>query len=412
MLQFSDYLKKINNNRSTKNETVLYGAGLVGSIALEVFAEKEIRIEYICDRDKKIKEKKRINNIKIISPSQLDNLNRDTDIIVSARYFRSIIPFLKNKGFNNLFKLTDLMSGLNFAKYYKGNLPLIKVQRLANYYVMMGMEEEYLRNGKLNLKSVDIQVTEKCSLKCKDCCNLMQYYERPKDVETDVLIKSVDKLMTCIDNLDEFRVLGGDPFMNKNFHKTINKLKDYENCKKIVVYTNAKFVPKGENLNCLKHKKIILEITNYGESSSANDRFVEIAKKENIAYQSVRVTTWQDSGRILPRSNKNGKELNKLFDDCCQSDLISLLHGKLYRCPFSANAANLKAIPQNDSDEVNLLDKNLTKVELRQKIKALTYDKKFLTACSYCMGRDFTTALIPSAIQTKKPLEYEKVQNF
>jgi len=101
-----------------------------------------------------------------------------------------------------------------------------------------------------------------------------------------------------------------------------------------------------------------------------------------------------------------------LFDDCCQSDLISLLHGRLYRCPFSANAANLKAIPQNDSDEVNLLDKNLTNVELRQKIKALTYDKKFLTACSYCMGRDFTTALIPSAIQTKKPLEYEKVQNF
>ena len=412
MLQFSDYLKKINSNRSTKNETVLYGAGLVGSIALEVFAEKEIRIEYICDSDKKIQDKKRINNIKIISPSQLDNLNRDTDIIVSARYFRSIIPFLKNKGFNNLFKLTDLMSGLNFEKYYKGYLPLIKVQRLANYYVMMGMEEEYLRNGKLNLKSVDIQVTEKCSLKCKDCCNLMQYYERPKDVETDVLIKSVDKLMTCIDNLDEFRVLGGDPFMNKNFHKTINKLKDYENCKKIVVYTNAKFVPKGENLNCLKHKKIILEITNYGESSSANDQLVEIAKKENIAYQSVRVTTWQDSGRILPRSNKNEKELNKLFDDCCQSDLISLLHGKLYRCPFSANAVNLKAIPQTDSDEVNLLDKNLTNAELRQKIKALTYDKKFLTACSYCMGRDFTTALIPSAIQTKKPLEYEKVQNF
>ena len=151
MLQFSDYLKKTNNNRSTKNETVLYGAGLVGSIALEVFAEKEIKIEYICDSDKKIQDKKRINNIKIISPSQLDNLNRDTDIIVSARYFRSIIPFLKNKGFNNLFKLTDLMSGLNFEKYYKGKLPLIKVQRLANYYVMMGMEEEYLRNGKLKI---------------------------------------------------------------------------------------------------------------------------------------------------------------------------------------------------------------------------------------------------------------------
>ena len=63
MLQFSDYLKKTNNNRSTKNETVLYGAGLVGSIALEVFAEKEIKIEYICDSDKKIQDKNKVRKV-------------------------------------------------------------------------------------------------------------------------------------------------------------------------------------------------------------------------------------------------------------------------------------------------------------------------------------------------------------
>ena len=61
MQQFTDYLKKTNNNRSTKNETVLYGAGLVGSIALEVFAEKEIKIEYICDSDKKIQDNQKMS---------------------------------------------------------------------------------------------------------------------------------------------------------------------------------------------------------------------------------------------------------------------------------------------------------------------------------------------------------------
>ena len=43
-------------------------------------------------------------------------------------------------------------------------------------------------------------------------------------------------------------------------HKVINKLVTYEKCKRVVVYTNAKIVPKGENLSCLKNKKVLLEM--------------------------------------------------------------------------------------------------------------------------------------------------------
>ena len=248
------------------------------------------------------------------------------------------------------------MSGLNFEKYYKGKLPLIKVQRLANYYVMMGMEEEYLRNGKLNLKSVDIQVTEKCSLKCKDCCNLMQYYERPKDVETDVLIKSVDKLMTCIDNLDEFRVLGGDPFMNKELHKVIDKLVSYKKVEKIIIYTNGKIVPKAANLTCLKNKKVILDITNYGSISNKHEEIIKVCEENNILYSATVPKFWQDCGKILPFQNRTEPEKKRKFIDCCNSDILSLLKGKLYRCPFSANAENIKAIPVNKNDHIDLND--------------------------------------------------------
>ena len=238
----------------------------------------------------------------------------------------------------------------------------------------------------------------------------MQYYKRPQDSNTDLLLRSIDRFMQCIDNLDEFRVLGGDPFMNKELYKVINKLVTYEKCKRVVVYTNAKIVPKGENLTCLKNKKVVLDITNYGEICTAHLKLVELAKKENIAFTTIRCTEWMDSGRILPYSGKSDKDLEHLFTNCCQSELISMLHGKLYRCPFSANGVNLKAIPQNDSDEVNLIDDNLSISDLREQVKKLCYDKKFLTACSYCNGKDYSTLRIPSAIQTKKPLSYEFVE--
>ena len=52
----------------------------------------------------------------------------------------------------------------------------------------------------------------------------MQYYKKPQNSEINVLFKSIERFMECIDNLDEFRVLGGDPFMNKELYKIINKL--------------------------------------------------------------------------------------------------------------------------------------------------------------------------------------------
>ena len=115
---------------------------------------------------------------------------------------------------------------------------------LGKYYAILSPTlvsniDDYCKDNKF-LHSVDIVISEKCTLNCKDCSNLMQYYKKPQNSEINLLFKSIERIMECIDNLDEFRVLGGDPFMNKELYKIINKLVTYEKCKRIVVYTNAK----------------------------------------------------------------------------------------------------------------------------------------------------------------------------
>jgi hypothetical protein len=420
MLQFSDYVNNSKKNINENDLLVIFGAGIVGRLTFEALKEKNIKVDYFCDSNVK-KQKIQIENTKVISPSDLDKFNKNINIFVSTHYFSSVVPFLENKGFKNLYKSSDLLASTDMEKVYKpywasqvgiGDLPYITANRLVDYYNKMSLKEDYIKDDKLNLKIIDIQVTERCSLKCKDCSNLMQYYKKPQNSEINLLFKSIERIMECIDNLDEFRVLGGDPFMNKELYKIINKLVTYEKCKRIVVYTNAKIVPKGENLSCLKNKKVSLYITNYGEKSfPVNSKLIELGKKENINVASYRCTTWLDCGRVIPYSGKSEKELEHQFKNCCTSDLISLLHGKLYRCPFAANGVNLKAIPRNTSDEVDLINNSLNTKELREQIKKLCYDKKYLTACSYCNGRDYSTASIPSAIQTKKPLHYQTVNN-
>ena len=92
----------------------------------------------------------------------------------------------------------------------------------------------------------------------------------------------------------------------------------------------------------------------------------------------------------------------------------TLLNGKLYTCPFIANAANLNAIPLTSADYVDLTNVN---DNLRSKISKLVNMRNFFPACDFCDGRplDPTTAevydgqgFIKAAEQTTGPITFKK----
>ena len=97
-------------------------------------------------------------------------------------------------------------------------------------------------------------------------------------------------------------------------------------------------------------------------------------------------------------------ELENLFKNCCANNLLTFLHGKLHVCPTAAHGTNLGIIPNNPKDIVDLSDDKMSIEETREKLKDFYYNKKFITACSYCKGRDYGFGEIDAAIQTKKPL--------
>ena len=57
------------------------------------------------------------------------------------------------------------------------------------------------------------------------------------------------------------------------------------------------------------------------------------------------------------------------FNNCCMTDKSTILNGKLYRCPFSANGTNLTLIPEEESDVVDLYDESIPLEFLKTKIK-------------------------------------------
>ena len=118
---------------------------------------------------------------------------------------------------------------------------------------------------------------------------------------------------------------------------------------------------------------------------------------------------WTDSGRIQQFKNESHTQLEEKFFRCCTNDILTILHGKLYHCPFSANLINLDNKYFSTEDVLDLSLEQSPENSLRNQISKFYKDKTYLNSCNYCNGRDFTVPLVPTAIQTRKPLEIPSI---
>ena len=134
--------------------------------------------------------------------------------------------------------------------------------------------------------------------------------------------------------------------------------------------------------------------------------------EHGLTYVRTPPENWIDCSSIR-HHKREVKDLEEVFKQCCVKYVYTLLDGKLYRCPFIANADNLKAIPDNPANYVNLFSNS---ENVGHKIKRLVNNRKFFPACDFCDGRPYDPSsklgydgkgMITPAKQTQKPLPYK-----
>ena len=120
------------------------------------------------------------------------------------------------------------------------------------------------------MRSIDILVTERCSMKCQDCSNLMQYYIKPQNIENQTIIREIEEILSKIDHLFEIRLIGGEPFVNPNIYEMISYATNLSKVSYVVIYTNATIKLSKEKLlsNNINFNKLSFSITDYGDKLS------------------------------------------------------------------------------------------------------------------------------------------------
>jgi MoaA/NifB/PqqE/SkfB family radical SAM enzyme len=390
-------------------DVYLYGAGGGASSydKLAFAALNYIKITpkaYLDDDERKYDRKQ--NNLKIYPPTLIKNLANKVIVIISSNYFESIAKNLQSLDVSNLivFTCTSLLKLVD-EKAFIDTMDYEEVQRRIHMHnaKFARIQSRIVTQKALSLNILDVQVTERCTMKCIDCSNLMQYYEKPKNADTNLLETSLTKILDAVDEIYELRLLGGEPFLYKELDKVIDIASKNNKVHKIIVYTNATFIPNNEILISLMHEKVLVEITDYVGQSKAKEKLITKMEEMKIRYICHLPQNWTDSARIV-QNNKSELELNTMFERCCVNDVMTLLHGKIYHCPFSANVHNLKAIETTYNDYV-AIEATTEVAELRDSIKKFYFGKNYLKACKFCLGRDFTQAEVIPAIQTKHAIK-------
>ena len=378
---------------------IIFGAGVLGEATLHACRQRGIPVEYFVDD--------RIKGYLLGVPILTTAFLADGAILTSPNIQDMIDP-LKKMGYAGWCSCGEVLkdfdvSGIDFESINGDNKSSKYSTEHVKYLIRTCLHhhDNYLHPERLTVQSLDLIITERCSMKCRDCSNLMQYYERPENADLNEMMATIDSMSGKMDEMYEFRVIGGEPFVNKEIHLIVEKLTSKENIKKVSIFTNATILPREHQWPALQHEKVRLFITDYDDLSRNIKPLIEALDAKGVAYVSEKANGWTDCA-ALEKHNRTTEEQTSLFTKCCAKNLATLHDGLLFRCPFSANAAKLKAIPDYQGDYL------VVEKASREEIRSFLRDKPYIGACDHCNGRSYGDKVITPAIQTKEVLKYKR----
>jgi len=334
--------------------------------------------------------------IPCLHPSKMQG-SEDVVVICGNSHYQKLMEYAKRSGAADTLPYYFLYSGQSWD--YQGYKRILQVANTAK-----GKLYAWEHADSYDLGAVELTITHRCTLRCEKCANLMSYFTDPRDADFDTMCRTMDKILSAGFYIEEVRVLGGEPFLNKDLAKYIRFLLDYENVGLVSILSNATLMPDEATLSALENERVIVTMSNYGKISRQLDRMVDTFEQRKIFYRVYNQEGWIDCNSICYHEH-TPEQLTQKYKTCSVHNCNAIFNGKLYHCPYAAAAANLQAIPQRDTDYLDIMG---TQPELLKKAMIQFLEAEFSPVCAYCVGRPNEDLNIPVANQISKPLPYHK----
>jgi organic radical activating enzyme len=238
----------------------------------------------------------------------------------------------------------------------------------------------------IKINNIETDIADHCNLSCKNCSHHSPYavkgFYSIEDFKKDV--NTVSKSVNC----NWFKLLGGEPLLNKTFYEYSKILKDSNICDKVALFTNGILLGKYKkelykDFDCIvvsrypgseNYKKLILknidDLKNYVKI--IHNYYDEFEEQEFL------------------QKNDNKKLVQDIYDRCkLRYECNTIYKGYFFKCIASQRKGDF--LKSNGIVDNKLFDKNTDGVNIHSKdflskFLKYYYSDKPLYACQYCTG--------------------------
>jgi len=387
------------DSRENRRPVVIFGASVLGEVALQALELFGLHPVCFGDNDRE-KQKEPFHGYAVAGLEEIHAKYPEAILIIAAgRYYAEIYDQVFQKGYRRIYSEGDIIDLIDFAAAPFDRIKGI-VWRLAQRGYLSRIKN--IPAEALHLERLNIVVTQRCTLSCRHCSSLMPFYGNPRDCDTSLLLKSIERLLACVDFIYHMEVLGGETLLNKDLPLIMNKLTQYENIFQIDIITNGTLLPQPDLLDCLKHNSVCVVVNDYGPVSRKKEELLEALNQAGVRNRQNRHWAWADLGGFEPRNRDEGS-LNRLFQECHFSTCTELLEGKLHRCPRSSHGTETGMIPAYPADFIDVADLSVSEDFFKEKLRSFFHGTKSIRACDHCNGNTVDSLkLTPAEQQIQK----------
>ncbi|HHU75067.1 MAG TPA: 4Fe-4S cluster-binding domain-containing protein [Clostridiales bacterium] len=396
----------------------IFGAGKVGKAILEQFMiiYPDIKIKAIIVSDLK-------NNplyIYGIPVFEINSINfcKDTVVVLAVyeKHIKEIIEKLTKAECDNIVKVNSIdLDDWETAKEEYECLPekFLCSQRYVQPYINTLIDLERIKGSdndkiqesienkindlynkkKLDIARLVITLGSKCSLRCKECNNLIPNFVPQRDYDYEKILSSIERLVSLASSVLKCELIGGEPFLTDNLYKILPYLINQSKIHSIEITTNGTIIPRRSYISLLQNPKVRIRISDYGTIVNQVE-FISFCKKNHMNYTVLELGKWISPGGVNKR-NKNIKDLKREYGKCSSGYLCKTLHeNKLFSCSRSASLYELGYMIEK---EYVSIDEDTTIDMLKS-----FFTQGYSFACDYCDLQVKNRKYVDPAIQISK----------
>lgn len=289
---------------------IIFGAGNIGKkLIKEIERTGKVIIEGFADN---------AENAILEGYSKIDINDKkyiDLDVIIAVSidtpyFLEEIYNQLRRLGYKNIF-------WYNGTNYYGkdneqfGNIRLVSCQNW----------------GDNILAYVEMHIVDYCNLNCKACTHFSAIF--PTEIpDLNKRCNGLEKLAKLFSHIVILRIMEGEPLLNPELGKYIQRIRKILPQTEIALVTNGLLIPKIdiEILKCIKENNIIVHISGYQPTLKIIKTIINKLEKYKVEYViSDEVKTF-----VKPLSLSE----NSIYKRCCSfNDCTNIYEEKIARCP-------------------------------------------------------------------------------